>query len=104
MRTPLPILLLVMASAARVGAQQPKGGLGVEAARRGGGVIPCRYGSTESADEDEMTLRLMGRWSADQECNTIFTKAQPRSPTRYAQICGGIYGNVEISQSLGRVR
>jgi phosphohistidine phosphatase SixA len=57
MRTPLPILLLVTAGAAGVGAQQPKGALGIEAARRGGVVIACRHGITESADEDEQTLR-----------------------------------------------
>jgi phosphohistidine phosphatase SixA len=51
------ILLLVTAGAAGVGAQQPKGALGIEAARRGGVVIACRHGITESADEDEQTLR-----------------------------------------------
>jgi phosphohistidine phosphatase SixA len=56
MRTPLPILLLVATGAVSVGAQQPKGALGIEAARHGGVVIACRHGITESADEDEKTL------------------------------------------------
>jgi phosphohistidine phosphatase SixA len=56
MRTPLSILLFVAAGAVNVGAQQPKGALGIEAARRGGVVIACRHGITESADEDEQTL------------------------------------------------
>ena len=56
MRTPLLILLFVAAGAVNLGAQQPKGALGIEAARRGGVVIACRHGITESADEDEKTL------------------------------------------------
>jgi phosphohistidine phosphatase SixA len=56
MRTPLPILLLVAARALNLGAQEPKGALGIEAARRGGVVIACRHAITESADEDEQTL------------------------------------------------
>jgi phosphohistidine phosphatase SixA len=55
-RTALPILLFVAAGVMSVGAQQPKGALGIEAARRGGVVIACRHGITESADEDEKTL------------------------------------------------
>jgi len=42
---------------ANVAAQQPKGALGIEAARRGGVVLACRHGITSSDDEDEMTLR-----------------------------------------------
>jgi len=58
MRTPLLILLLLItAGAVGVGAQQPKGALGIDAARRGGVVIACRHGITEPADEDEGTLR-----------------------------------------------
>jgi phosphohistidine phosphatase SixA len=57
MRTPLPILLFVATGAVSLGAQQPKGALAIEAARRGGVVIACRHGITESADEDEKTLR-----------------------------------------------
>jgi phosphohistidine phosphatase SixA len=56
MRTPLLILLFFAAGAVNVGAQQPKGALGIEAARRGGVVIACRHAITESADEDEQTL------------------------------------------------
>jgi phosphohistidine phosphatase SixA len=56
-RTPLQILLLVAAGAASAAAQQPKGVLGIEAARRGGVVIACRHAISESADEDEKTLR-----------------------------------------------
>lgn len=37
--------------------QQEKGDRGIEAARRGGVVIVCRHGITESADENEQTLR-----------------------------------------------
>ena len=56
-RIPLHILLLVAAGAASAVAQQPKGVLGIDAARRGGVVIACRHAITESADEDEKTLR-----------------------------------------------
>jgi phosphohistidine phosphatase SixA len=56
-RIPLHILLLVAAGAASAVAQQPKGALGIDAARRGGVVIACRHAITESADEDEKTLR-----------------------------------------------
>jgi phosphohistidine phosphatase SixA len=55
MRT-LPLLLFVAALAANLEAQQPKGALGIEAARRGRVVVACRHGITESADEDEKTL------------------------------------------------
>jgi phosphohistidine phosphatase SixA len=57
MRGPLSILLLLAASAIDANAQQPKGALGIEAARRGGVVMLCRHGITDSADEDEQTLR-----------------------------------------------
>ena len=56
-RATLPILLLVATGAANVGAQQLKGTGGIEAAQRGGVVIACRHAITESADEDEATLR-----------------------------------------------
>jgi phosphohistidine phosphatase SixA len=56
-RTPLQILLLVAAGPASAVAQQPKGVLGIDAARRGGVVIACRHAITDSADEDEKTLR-----------------------------------------------
>src|SRR5688500_5754404 len=57
MRTPLSILLVFAGGAVDAGAQQPKGALGIEAARRGGVVVVCRHGITDSADEDEKTLR-----------------------------------------------
>src|SRR5688572_8559461 len=57
MRTPLPILLFVATGAVSLGAQQPKGALAIEAARRGGVVIACRHAITDSAHEDEKTLR-----------------------------------------------
>jgi hypothetical protein len=56
-RTPLQILLLVSAGAASAVAQQPKRVLGIEEVRRGGVVIACRHAITESADEDEKTLK-----------------------------------------------
>src|SRR5438094_3631645 len=43
--------------AANLTAQQPKGSLGIAAARGGGVVIVCRHGITGSGDENEMTLR-----------------------------------------------
>jgi phosphohistidine phosphatase SixA len=55
-RTPLEILLLFAAGATSAVAQQPKGVLGIEEARRGGVVIACRHAITDSADEDEKTL------------------------------------------------
>jgi phosphohistidine phosphatase SixA len=56
-RTPLRTLLLVAALATSAVAQQPKGVLGIDEARRGGVVIACRHAMTASADEDEKTLR-----------------------------------------------
>jgi phosphohistidine phosphatase SixA len=49
--------MLVAAVATNAVAQQPKGALGIEEARRGGVVIACRHAMTESADEDEKTLQ-----------------------------------------------
>jgi phosphohistidine phosphatase SixA len=57
MRARLPILLILTAGAASAGAQETKGALGIEAARRGDVTIVCRHAITESADENEMTLR-----------------------------------------------
>jgi phosphohistidine phosphatase SixA len=57
MRTRFLILLLLAAGAASASAQQAKGAPGIDAARRGGVVVVCRHAITESADEDEMTLR-----------------------------------------------
>lgn len=57
MRIALHVLVLVAAWAASADAQQPKGAIGIEEARRGGVVIACRHAITESADEDEATLR-----------------------------------------------
>jgi phosphohistidine phosphatase SixA len=53
---PLSIALLV-GIVASAEAQQPKGAAGIEAARRGGVVIVCRHGITDSANENEKTLR-----------------------------------------------
>ena len=50
-------LLLIAVHATIVGAQQPKGERGIEAARGGGTVIVCRHGRTDSADENEQTVR-----------------------------------------------
>jgi broad specificity phosphatase PhoE len=52
----LPILLIIVMRPATE-AQQPKGSLGIDAARRGGVVIVCRHGITDAANEDEQTLR-----------------------------------------------
>jgi phosphohistidine phosphatase SixA len=52
-----PSILLLVTAALNVGAQQPEGAVGIEAARRGGVVVACRHGITEPVDEDEMTLR-----------------------------------------------
>jgi len=52
--------LLVAGAAGTVptlGAQESNGTRGIEAARRGGVVIACRHGITDSADENEATLR-----------------------------------------------
>jgi phosphohistidine phosphatase SixA len=57
MRRPLLIALFVAAGVANAGAQQPKGALGIEAARRGGVVVACRHAITDSVDEDEQTLK-----------------------------------------------
>lgn len=60
MRVRIPSFALVLVVAAWVSdaeAQQPKGALGIEEARRGGAVIACRHAITDSADEDEATLR-----------------------------------------------
>jgi phosphohistidine phosphatase SixA len=57
MRLPLLILVLTAATAAPVSGQRTKGALGIDAAQRGGVIIACRHAITESAQEDEMTLR-----------------------------------------------
>ena len=57
MRSLLLILVVSAAAAAPARGQQPKGAIGIEAARRGGVVIVCRHAITESADENETTLR-----------------------------------------------
>jgi phosphohistidine phosphatase SixA len=54
---PLKALWLVIALSATATAQQPKGSLGIDAARHGGAVIVCRHGMTDPANEDEQTLR-----------------------------------------------
>jgi len=51
------VLVLVAVAARVVSAQQPKGALGIDAARRGGTVIVCRHGISDKFDENEMTLR-----------------------------------------------
>jgi phosphohistidine phosphatase SixA len=55
-RIPLSIVLL-LGIGVSAEAQQPKGALGIETARRGGVVIVCRHGITDSANENETTLR-----------------------------------------------
>jgi phosphohistidine phosphatase SixA len=57
MRPLLLILVFAANAAAPLSAQQPKGALGIEAARHGGVVIACRHAMTNSADENELTLR-----------------------------------------------
>jgi phosphohistidine phosphatase SixA len=56
MRHHLAIVLLAI-GAANLVAQEPKGAVGIKAARRGGVVIACRHGITDSANENEQTLR-----------------------------------------------
>ena len=51
------IAVLLLAGASRLGAQERAGARGIEAARRGGVVLACRHGITDSADENETTLR-----------------------------------------------
>lgn len=55
-RASLPIVLYLATGAASATAQQPKGALGIEEARRGGVVVACRHAKTESVHEDERTL------------------------------------------------
>ena len=57
MRTSLPVILLLAVTATAIDAQSPKGTRGIEAARRGAVVMVCRHGITDSADENEQTLR-----------------------------------------------
>jgi phosphohistidine phosphatase SixA len=52
-----PFVLALTVQTVNVPTQQSRGALGIEAARRGGVVIACRHAITESADEDELTLR-----------------------------------------------
>ena len=56
-RIPFQIVLLLAAVSATAVAQQPRGARGIEEARRGGVVIACRHAMTESADENEKTLK-----------------------------------------------
>jgi phosphohistidine phosphatase SixA len=57
MRALLSILVMITVSVMTVGAQQPASAPGIQAAVRGGVVVVCRHGITDSADEDEKTLR-----------------------------------------------
>jgi phosphohistidine phosphatase SixA len=53
----IALTVLLVAAMPVAGAQQAKGAAGIEASRRGGVAIVCRHGSTDSADENEATLR-----------------------------------------------
>ncbi|HUF27877.1 MAG TPA: histidine phosphatase family protein [Gemmatimonadaceae bacterium] len=57
MRVPLIVFAALAGAALPADAQRSRGALGIDAARRGGVVIACRHAITDSADEDEMTLR-----------------------------------------------
>jgi phosphohistidine phosphatase SixA len=54
---PLAVLTLALLAPATATAQELKGARGIREARRGGVIIACRHAATESADENEQTLR-----------------------------------------------
>jgi broad specificity phosphatase PhoE len=56
-RSTLLLLALIATTLQPLSAQESKGELGIEAARRGGVVIVCRHAMTENTDENETTLR-----------------------------------------------
>ena len=54
---PLAVLALALLPPRPAEAQDLKGARGIQEARRGGVVIACRHAATESADENEETLK-----------------------------------------------